>query len=101
MEVKLSLAGFRPVKQGILTLVCILLFDMVSYASNTVGEKSMGVSMWTNAVALMFFYVIINCIIAMVSGAKANYFKESLYTFLGLGLVAILVSTYLFRIFYG
>ncbi len=93
MEVKLSLSGFRPIKQGLLTLACILLFDLVSYASNTVGEKSMGVSMWTNAVALMFFYVIINCIIAMVSGAKAHYFRESLYTFLGLGLLAILVST--------
>lgn len=92
MASKLSLDNITPLKQGIAASVLILLADLVNYAGKHPNHHELASGIWTNGVAMMFFYVIINCILAVVGETKTQYFRESIYVFLGLGVFTILVS---------
>lgn len=92
MDINFSYKSFKPVYQGLLSLAVILVFDLFTFVSTTELENKLAKGIWTNAVAMMLFFIIINCIIAMVNGGKGTYFRDSLYTYLGLGAISILLS---------
>ena len=63
-----SLKSIQAWKQGLVVLVLLLVFDLASFASNQSSPSAkFGQNIWTNAVAMILFYIIVNSLVSLAS----------------------------------
>ena len=82
-----------PWIQGGLVIGLLLIFDLVSFASDHSNpSEKFAQSIWTNAVASILFYIIVNSIISLAVENSFFYLRNSIYTYMGICLISGLMS---------
>ncbi len=88
-----SLKSIQAWRQGLVVLVLLLVFDLASFASNQSSPSAkFGQNIWTNAVAMILFYIIVNSLVSLASEKPIEYVRNSIYTFLGICIIGGLIS---------
>jgi hypothetical protein len=86
--------SISPYYQGIVALVLILIFDAV-LISTSKSSPTFATSIWTNCIAMVLFYIVANCLLSLRYETNAKYVRDSLFTFLILSFLGIVLSQYL------
>ena len=88
-----SFKSIQAWKQGLVVLVLLLVFDLASFASNQSSPSpKFGQNIWTNAVAMILFYIIVNSLVSLASEKPIEYVRNSIYTFLAICILGGLLS---------
>jgi hypothetical protein len=87
--------SISPFYQAGISFILILIFDVVSVSITKDPIAKLPPQIWTNCIAMVLFYIVVNCLMSLRSATTPKYVRDSIFAFLVLSIAGILLSQFM------
>jgi len=86
------LKTISPFYQAMLAFMLILISDGIIISTSGLPNNQLFSQIWTNCIAMVLFYMVVNCLLSLRTSTNTKYVRDSIFAFIILSAAGITVS---------